>query len=318
MKSQVLAYKLLVNSVKKNKISHAYLIDGNNNEFAFDFVMSFVRMLICDNNYTNYDNCGNCNKCKRLNDGNYTEVKIIETDGLVIKKEQLLELQADFSKSAIESNRRIYVIKDCDKMNKHASNSLLKFLEEPNDNIIAILFTNNIHRVLSTIVSRCQFIKLFKEKNNNEDKTIKNFANICCNSLQEIDIFVNDDIKQEMIENLINFLLYYEENGLDIMIYMKKMWYNMFSERDNCILGLKLMINFYYDVFKYYFKINDYFFVEYLNDIKMIAKLNRKEIIINKINICMEALDSLKFNLNINLVMDKLLIELEESKYEYS
>ena len=316
--SQKIAYELLTRTVKRNKISHAYLIDGNNNELAFDFVMSFVKMLVCDYNYTNYDKCNNCNKCKRIDDGNYTEVKIIETEGLVIKKEQLLELQSDFSKSAIESNKRIYIIKDCDKMNKHASNSLLKFLEEPNDNIIAILFTNDIHKVLSTIRSRCQLIRLVKDNICNQDIAIRNFASLCCDNLLERDKFLNDESKKFMIDDLVSFLNYYEENGLDIMIYLKKMWYNKYSLRADCILVMMLMINFYYDVFKYYYNIRDYFFNDYLDDIKKIAGFNNKDIIISKINVCMDTLEFLRFNLNINLVIDSLFIKLEECKYEYS
>ena len=317
-KSQFLAYKLLTNSVKMNKISHAYLIDGNDNELAFDFVMSFVKMLICDNGYVNNKKCNGCNICRRIDDGNYMEVKIIETDGLVIKKEQLLDLQVDFSKSAIENKRRIYIIKDCDKMNKHASNCLLKFLEEPNDNIVAILFTNNIHKLLPTIISRCQLIRLFKEKNLNKDRTIDNFAAMCCNSSKERTDFLQDESKLNMIKDVVYFIGFYEKNGLDTMIYLKKMWYNSFSERDNCILGIELMINFYYDVFKYYFEIEDYFFREYVDEISKVSNLNKVDIIINKINVCIDALDSLKYNLNINLVMDNLLINLEECNYEYS
>ena len=45
-------------------------------------------------------------------------------------------------------------------MRLEASNSMLKFLEEPEDGIIAILMTNNINNVLSTIISRCKVIKL--------------------------------------------------------------------------------------------------------------------------------------------------------------
>ncbi|MEE3343506.1 MAG: hypothetical protein VZS44_05405 [Bacilli bacterium] len=315
---QNILYNLFVNSVKKNKISHAYLIDGNNNEDAFDFVMAIVKFLICENNYTMFDKCGNCNICKRIDDNNYSEVKIIDSDGLIIKKEQLLELQSDFSKFGVEGNKRIYVIKDCDKMNKFASNSLLKFLEEPNDNIIAILFTNNVHKLLPTIISRCQYVRLKNEKILYDGKTINNFANFCCNGLIDKDNFINDESNIKMINSVIDFIKYFEENGLDIFIYLKKLWYNSFSERDNCILGIELILNFYYDIFNFYLGFNNYFFAEYYDLIKEISKYNNLDKIIKKINCCLDAIDNLKFNLNINLVIDNLLIELEESKYEYS
>ncbi|MBR3161395.1 MAG: hypothetical protein IKF19_01530 [Bacilli bacterium] len=312
--NQKFAYELLTNSVKRKTIFHAYLIDGNNNEFGFDFVMSFVKMLVCDYNYSNYDRCGDCNKCSRIDSGNYTEVKIIDTNGLIIKKDQLLELQSIFNKTAIESKRRIYIIKDCDKMNKQSSNSLLKFLEEPHNDIIAVLFTNNINGVLPTIISRCQLIKLIRKNDFDNTKVINNFANLCCNSRFELDKFTSNVMNNKMIIDVVNFLDYYEENGLDVVIYLKDMWYNSFSERDVCLLGVKLIINLYYDVFKYYFNINNYFFCEYIDIIKKISKFNNENIIINKINICIDTLESLKLNLNVNLVVDNMLINLEECK----
>lgn len=315
--SQSLAFSLLFNSVKNNKISHAYLIDGNNYEFAYDFVLSFAKMLICDDNYINNEKCGNCNICERIDNGNYSELKIIESDGLFIKKEQLLDLQVLFSKSAIEGKRRIYIIKDCDKMNKHASNSLLKFLEEPVDNVIAILFTNDISKVLSTIVSRCQLVRLKKNNYRNIEKTIFNFANVCCNGVNEVNSFVKDTVKCRMIDDILSFINYFEENGLDAMIYIKKMWYNSFSDRDNCIFGVILLLYFYYDVFKYYYGISDYFFVEYSNEVANVANLNAVDVIIKKINICIDTYESLKCNVNINLIVDDLLIKFEECKDEY-
>lgn len=310
--SQFIAYSLLVNSIKNDKISHAYLIDGNNNEYAFDFVMALVKALLCKNHYTNHDKCSFCNKCMKIDSGNYPELKIISSDSLVIKKEQLLELQSDFSRTALDSDRRIYIIKDCEKMNKQASNSLLKFLEEPEEGIIAILFTNNINRVLNTIISRCQLIKLFKEKLGNNDSTIANLASSYCSSKVEIDDFLRDESKEKIIESTIKFILYYEENGLDIMIYLKKMWCNNFLTRDDSILAIFLMINFYYDVFKYKYKVKDYFFCDCIDELEFVLNRNNLDSILNKLDVCIDAKRFLEYNMNINLVIDNLIIRLGE------
>ena len=78
----------------------------------YDIVISFVKMLLCPYNYSNcsYKECKDCNLCGRIANGNYTEIKIIESDNLVIKKEQLLELQSDFSRVRLEGKYLIYVI----------------------------------------------------------------------------------------------------------------------------------------------------------------------------------------------------------------
>ena len=310
--SQFIAFSLLTNSIKNNKISHAYLIDGNSNEHAFDFVMSLVKVILCKYHYTNFDKCGSCNLCNRIDSGNYPEVKIISSDSLVIKKEQLLELQSDFSKISVEGDYRIYIIKDCDKMNKQASNSLLKFLEEPEEGIIAILLTNNINKVLKTIVSRCQLITLAKDRHFNSDSTLKNFAYSFCSSQEEIDNFLEDQSKKDMIEAIIKFILYYEENGLDIMIYLKKMWYNNFLTRDDNIMAVFLMVLFYFDVFKYKYSLNDYFFCDYLDELKNVSNANSLDDILKKIYKCVEIKENLEYNLNTNLTIDNLVIGLGE------
>ena len=310
--SQFVAFSLLTNSIKNNKISHAYLIDGNSNEHAFDFVMSLVKVILCKYHYTNFDKCGSCNLCNRIDSGNYPEVKIISSDSLVIKKEQLLELQSDFSKISVEGDYRIYIIKDCDKMNKQASNSLLKFLEEPEEGIIAILLTNNINKVLKTIVSRCQLITLAKDRHFNSDSTLKNFAYSFCSSQEKIVNFLEDQSKKDMIESIIKFILYYEENGLDIMIYLKKMWYNNFLTRDDNIMAVFLMVLFYFDVFKYKYSLNDYFFCDYLDELKNVSNANSLDDILKKIDKCVEIKENLEYNLNTNLTIDNLVIGLGE------
>ena len=136
---QEIAYSLLINSIKKNKLSHAYLINANNYDKCDDFVKAFVKTIVCDCNNTSYSNCGTCNKCIRIDKGSYSEVKVIEPVSGMIKKEQLLELQEEFSNYSIEGKYRVYIINNCDRMNKHASNSLLKFLEEPTEKTYAII-----------------------------------------------------------------------------------------------------------------------------------------------------------------------------------
>ena len=68
-------------------------------------------------------------------------------------------------------NKKIYIIKECDKFNNYSANTILKFLEEPNDDIIGILLTTNRYKVIDTILSRCQiisFIDDFKFEFNND------------------------------------------------------------------------------------------------------------------------------------------------------
>ena len=312
LESQNVGYTLLKNSYFNGRLSHAYLIDANNNEKSFDFVMAFIKLILCEKKYSRYssDLCGDCHLCERIDNGNYSEIKIISSDSTVIKKEQLLELQSDFSKSRIEGKYRIYIIKDCDKMNKQASNSLLKFLEEPNDNIIAFLITNHLSKVINTIVSRCQIIHLSRDLILSNNSSLENFAFICSDSEKSIQDFLSDSSKEDIMNTALNFIDYFEENGLDVLIFMKKLWFDVIQTKEDCLISLQILIYFYYDVLNFLLGNSNFLFCSHLNLIERVGQLNSLEKILKKIDIFQYAYSMVTCNLNINLLLDDIVIRL--------
>jgi len=321
--SQEVAYSLLINSIKKNKLSHAYLFNSNNNDNVMDFVLAFIKTILCDDCCTTTcEKCKNCNRCIRIDNNNYPEIKVIESDSFVIKKEQLLELQSEFSRSSIEGKYLIYIIKDCEKMNKQAANSILKFLEEPVDGIIAILITSNISKVLETISSRCQIINLKKESNYSE---LSNYED-----RDVVSLFVKDEDN-----NNINFTFYFyylfleflnfvvkffddiEEIGYDVMIDMKDRWYDKIQNREEFDTALILMLCFYYDVLKVKVGIKDYTFYNYKKLIDSYVSKFSIDVILKKIDIISYGIEAARYNLNINLLSDDIVIRLGEIR-EYS
>ena len=300
---QLVAYKTLINAIKKNHLSHAYLFETNNYKNGISFVYSFVKALLCPYNYTNENLCNNCSQCHKIDSHNLIEIKEIEADGQWIKKEQLLELQEEFSKKSIETKYKIYVIKNAEKLNISAANSLLKFLEEPEENIIALLLTDNIYQVLSTIVSRCQVITLkniVDEKENTLLEKIKNYFN-----LQQ----VSDDKIIEKVDKITNFVNYYEDNKIDTLLYLQKLWHEYFNTKDEIELGFQIMIIYYKDILNYNIGRKMQFFEDYQDKI---CKINiEQEDIIRKLEIIIKLQDEIKYNINNQLLMDKLIIELE-------
>lgn len=275
-----LAYNIIINELRYNKISHAYLIDQNDNDDSFEFVMAFIKALICSKHSSNNKNCNNCYLCKRIDDGNYPEIKIIEPDGMFIKKQQILDLQKEFSRTSVEGSKKIYVIKECDKMRAEAANSMLKFLEEPDNDIVAILMTNNYNNVLKTIISRCQIIKLSKKN---------------------IDIAEKDET---YIYNLAsNFVDCLEKNGVRTLINIKDIFADnsFLKDRQNVILLIDNMIDIYYFSLKCKIKNNNQTFICSNNDVnKLIEKIK----ILNFIR------DKIKYNININLLIDNIIVNI--------
>lgn len=307
---QPIAVSIFEKAIKDDKLSHAYLIDVNNYSRAFDLVLSFVKSIICSDLS---DNDEISNICKRIDDGNYTELKIIESDGNWIKKEQMTNLQDEFSLKGIEGKKRIYIIKDCEKMNIQTSNSILKFLEEPEDNIIAILMCNNISQLLDTIISRCQFIRLFSDKRKN-DSTINNLCDMYCSSIVDREKFLNDDKYNNIINNFISFVKLFESKGTSIIVDIKKYSNELFDDREIVDIVLDLWINMYYDVLLAMNNREICFFVDYEDYVNEIVSLNTVSCILNKLEVLIDAKSSFKYNLNINLFIDKLIIDLVGEK----
>lgn len=310
-KEQFIPYTIIKQSVVNDKLSHAYLINANNYEKSFDFALSIAKYIFCHNHYECFldKNCSGCNICSRVDNFNYSELKIISSDSMVIKKEQLLELQNEFNLSGVENNYRIYIIKDCDKMNKQASNCLLKFLEEPVPGVIAILLTNHFSNILPTIVSRCQILRLNNLSSCDKGNTLESFLVSSDNNGTFENDYSNEE-KEKVLDNVLEFVSYFEENGLDFLIYLRKKWEFVISSRDNCIFAFFLLIQLYYDALKYKSSVKNYFFTEYIDDISSLSSKNSIKQLIDKLEVLQYGYDMLKCNLNINLLMDDIVIKM--------
>ena len=119
-------------------------------------------MILCPHPVSNIDglNCNRCNTCQLIDEGNFPDLEIIEADGMQIKKKQLLSLKEEYQNYSLIGHRRVYIIREAEKLNPSSANTILKFLEEPEEGIIAILLTKNRYQVLDTILSRCQVLSL--------------------------------------------------------------------------------------------------------------------------------------------------------------
>lgn len=170
--------------VDSNKISHAYIIQLKNYDDDFVLVKSFIKAILCreKRKISEFSNCCLCNICSLIDNDNYPDLCIIEPDGKEIKKHQLLGLQKEFNNMSLLDNKRIYVLKEADKLNESAANTILKFLEEPSDDIVAILLTTNRYKLLETILSRCQVLSIdSKDKEIVYDDEILDLINFICN-----------------------------------------------------------------------------------------------------------------------------------------
>ena len=308
-------YRQMKNALK-NKLSHAYLFEMNDNIYAENMIFSFIKSILCKE-HESIDEYDNCPKCKRIDEGNYPELKKIIPDGQYIKKEQLDELQKNFSTKPLESDYRIYIIYEAEKLNSSAANSLLKFLEEPSEGIIAILLTNNSNLVLKTITSRCQILNFNQNKvedflsvnNINKDVTFHKLAFTLFKISDKSNI---DEYHKNFIESVLNFIKYYESNGLKSIIREKNIFLDIFKEKNEISLFFECSILFYRDVINYKLNRKKMYFDDNLELLKFVSDKNTMDTILRKINIFMKKQKLLKNNININMLVDSLVIDMEE------
>lgn len=311
---QNIPYVTLKNAVLKDKISHAYLFVSNGYPKVYDFALSFAKFLLCPLKRSNNLNCKDCTQCNKIDTNNFTEIKIIEPDGQWIKKEQLNELQDEFNKKAIIGQKKIYIINHAEKLNTISSNSILKFLEEPVPNIIAILIVDNQFQLLQTIISRCQIINLNKittqEENEYEQNEYSKLAFMISNTKEEIEKYINDEYKTKL-QQAIDFLVEFEKNKLNTILDTTKLFHNNFKEKDDIIYAFEIFILFYKDVLNMKLNRDIQIFINQNNELNIISKNNDINQIVKKISIIMELKEKINYNANINLLIDRLIIDMD-------
>lgn len=304
--NQKIIYKILKNAIKKDRLSHAYLFETKGNDDAFNMALSFAKYILCPYNYSEKSNCGNCTQCDKITKNIFSELKIIEPDGLWIKKEQLEDLQKEFSYTAVEASKKVYIIKQADRLNPSAANSILKFLEEPEPNIIAILLVDNLYQVMDTIISRCQIINFNKNiniKNLDYINKIKHLVKV-----PEFDQENQEEIIKEKIDSIIKFINNIEIKKLDSIIYTKKLFHDIFKEKNEVIFAFDIIILYYKDLINEKINRDKEIFIDI--NTNQITSNNTLQALNKKLLILVNTKDKINYNANTNLLIDKLIIEL--------
>lgn len=156
-KTQEKFVNLINNSKLLNKVPHAFMIEGSSSLLLDKAVEYTIASLLCEH----VKPCFQCEVCQRVLAKNVTDVIEYDLSDSTLRKEYVLDIQQRFSKTALEeTNKQVYVIKYIENSTSIALNSLLKFLEEPNENVYAIFTTSNVASVLDTIVSRSMVYRL--------------------------------------------------------------------------------------------------------------------------------------------------------------
>lgn len=260
----------LLEDVKQ--FSHAYLIETNSLEEAFPLVVKLGKKIICQNTYKIEENCKDCNVCHLIDEGIYSDFYVINPLTVGINKEEIEKLLKVFqTKSLNENGKRVYLVYGFERCDEYISNKILKFLEEPAPNIYALLMTENANKILPTIKSRCQSVKL------------------------KVDNVVVSSEKKEKVIKFLDFLF---KNKTETIAYINELWFDSFIERTDVSEGFLLIeevlleeINLRYN------GESNFFSCLGINNLLNVVKITEN---LNKI---------MHNNVNLNLIMDRFIIE---------
>ncbi len=144
----------LKNQVANDRLSHAYLFVGTRGTGKTSCAKILARAVNCENP-VNGNPCNKCKSCLGIESGSIMDV--VELDAASnngVDNVRALRDEAVFSPAIVK--KRVYIIDEVHMLSTAAFNALLKILEEPPEHLMFILATTELHKVLPTILSRCQ------------------------------------------------------------------------------------------------------------------------------------------------------------------
>jgi DNA polymerase-3 subunit delta' len=156
---QPLLFRTFSNALNNDRLAHAYLVIGEAGTPLKETALYLAESILCDHPNPLADE--ECLTCRRIQKEEYPDVVLLDGSEGTIKKDQVETIVANFQKTALESKGiMVYIIHQVENMTVEAVNSLLKFLEEPASDTYAILTCQNEAKVLPTIISRCETLRL--------------------------------------------------------------------------------------------------------------------------------------------------------------
>ncbi len=151
--------------ISSNNISHALIFEGLSGLGKKKLAIYFFKKMNCIEKLNEMP-CDKCKNCSLINQLNHPDLSVIEAKNKEIQISQIKEVIHKTSFCHYSSPFKWVIINNAHLMNKEASNSLLKLLEEPRKNTVIILVTSNSKALLDTVSSRSQKIKFFPLKEN--------------------------------------------------------------------------------------------------------------------------------------------------------
>ena len=312
----------LQNALSMQKISHAYIINGEKASGKEFIANIFAMTLQCEKKGT--EPCQQCHSCKQALSGNQPDIiKVVHEKPNTIGVDDIrTQINSDVGIKPSSSPYKIYIMNEAEKMTVQAQNALLKTLEEPPEYAIILLLVTNLNSLLPTILSRCVVLNMKPVADEKvrrflmENMEIPDYkADVCVafargNLGKAKALAVSEDFENVKTE------------ALSLVKYIQDMELHEVIAAIRKITEYKLEVNDYFDLLAIWYRdallfkatndANHLVFREELSALRKCAQRSSYE----GIEIVIKALDTAKHrldaNVNFELVMELLFLTIKE------
>ena len=315
--------KYISSAVENNRVSHAYILNGERGSGKKMLANLFAMTLLCETG--DNEPCGKCHSCTQAESGNHPDIIRVthEKPNSISVDDIRTQVNNTVDIKPYQGPYKVYIIPQADMMTPQAQNAILKTIEEPPSYAVFLLLTENAETLLPTINSRCVMLKL----RNIKDTLIKKYlmenleipdykADMCTafaqGNMGRAIMLANSDHFNEIREEAVQLLKHISEMELNEIVAAVK---NISVYKLEITDYLDIIMIWYRDVLLYKAtkEIDKVVFKDQLQSIKEQARKSSYE----GIELILESLEKakarLKANVNFDLVMELLFLTIKEN-----
>ena len=314
----------LQNAIKLNKVSHAYIINGEKSSGKEFIANIFAMALQCEKGDT--EPCHECHSCKQSLTQNQPDIIRVthEKPNTIGVEDIRTQINADIGIKPYSSPRKIYIMNEGEKMTPQAQNALLKTLEEPPEYAVIIILTTHLNSLLSTILSRCVVLNMKPVKDAHVKKYLMEEMQIPDYKADICVAFARGNVAKARLLAASEEFDNIKEEAITLLKYIDDMEISEVNAAIKKITEYKIDVNDYLDILSIWYRdvllfkaTNDVNHLIFKGEIQYIKKTAGK-CAYEGIETIIEALEKAKSRLNANvnfdLTMELLLLTIKENQ----